>query len=229
MKKLSLLILSLLLTLSFSLHSITCYATGGSVTVNGASAKAGDEVTVEINASDIKGVNSGSIEVKSLPEGVTVIDGKWSVNSKLSAFDTSSNRGVFALDGKQDIEGNIFKLKLKLGANAKSGDIVCEVRFKDGSAGNPDVAGVENIPGKLTVLSAGESTGEDGKDAGNNAASGDTENGGTDGEKSQSGENGGDVEGGDNEQLSPIVIALIAVAGTALIAAIVLIITKKRK
>ncbi len=228
MKKLSLLILSLLLTLSFSLHSITCYATGGSVTVNGASAKAGDEVTVEINASDIKGVNSGSIEVKSLPEGVTVIDGKWSVNAKISAFDPTSTRGVFALDEKQDIEGAIFKLKLKLGASAESGDIVCEVRFKDGSAGNPDVAGVENIPGKLTVLSAGESTGEDGKDAGNNDASGDTENGGTDGENGGNSE-GGDGEDGGNEQLSPIVIVLIAVAGTALIAAIVLIITKKRK
>ena len=76
---------------------MTCYANGGSVTVNGASAKIGDEVTVKITAEDVKGVNSGSIEIKSLPEGVTVVDGSWSLSAKIAAFDPSIKRGVLRL------------------------------------------------------------------------------------------------------------------------------------
>ena len=154
MKKLCILILALLLTVSFSSFSITCYANGGSVTVNGASAKAGEEVTVKITAKDIKAVNSGSIEIKSLPDGVTVVGGTWKVNAYISAFDDNSKRGVFAFEDKNDVDGTIFELKLRLGKDAKSGDVVVEVRFKDGSAGNPDVAGIENItdviPGRHT-------------------------------------------------------------------------------
>ncbi len=183
---------------------MTCYATGGSVTINGASAKAGDEVTVSIAVSGIKGVNSGSIEVKSLPKGVTVIGGEWSKSPKIADFATSLNKGVFAFDASKDIDGTIFKLKLKLEATAESGDIVCALRFKDISG--EDIQGIETVPGKLTVLSedsnmdgTGEDNGEDGK------------------------------EGGEENKLSPVVIVLIAVAGTALVAAIVLIITKKKK
>lgn len=247
MKKLCL-ILALLLTLSFSSLSITCYAKGGSVTVNGASAKAGDVVTVKIVANDVKGVNSGSIEVKSLPKGVTVLDGSWAIDSPINAFDTAKNRGIFALAGKGDLDGTVFKLKLKLGADAQSGDIVCELRFKDGSAGNPDVSGIENIPGKLTVVSASDTPADDtpADDTPTDdtpaddtpaddtpAESGDTDKGDEDvnkrDEDDKMGAENNDEEKGDEKKLSPIVIALIAVAGIALIAALVLIFTKKKK
>jgi hypothetical protein len=239
MKKLCL-ILALLLTLSFSSLSITCYAKGGSVTVNGASAKAGDVVTVQIVANDVKGVNSGSIEVKSLPKGVTVLDGSWAIDAPINAFDTAKNRGVFALAEKGDLDGTVFKLKLKLGADAQSGDIVCELRFKDGSAGNPDVSGIENIPGKLTVVSASDTPTDDTPADDTPTDGGDTDKGDTeapkgdeDVEKSdeddKTGAENNDEEKGDEKKLSPIVIALIAVAGIALIAALVLIFTKKKK
>ncbi len=238
MKKFSLLILTLLLTVSFSLHSITCYANGGSVTVNGASAKAGGEVTVEITASGIKGINAGSVEVISLPDGVTVVGGEWAVDAILSDFDSSGKVGVFALEKKQDLDGTVFKLKLKLEADAKSGDIVCELRFKDGSAGNADVAGVQNIPGKLTVLSS-DAQNTDSENTGDNTAdddfaSGDTEkNDKTDDVQEphdESDEPDVNKHGSDDEsKMSPVVIALIAVSAIALIAAIVLIITKKKR
>ena len=244
MKKLCL-ILALLLTLSFSSLSITCYAKGGSVTVNGASAKAGDVVTVQIVANDVKGVNSGSIEVKSLPKGVTVLDGSWAIDAPINAFDTAKNRGVFALAQKGDLDGTVFKLKLKLGADAQSGDIVCELRFKDGSAGNPDVSGIENIPGKLTVVSASDTPADDTPADDTPTDDTPTENGDTDkgdteapkgdedveksDEDDKTGAENNDEEKGDEKKLSPIVIALIAVAGIALIAALVLIFTKKKK
>lgn len=245
MKKFSLLILTLLLAVSFSLHSMTCYANGGSVTVNGASAKAGDEVTVEITASGIKGINAGSIEIISLPDGVTVIGGEWAVDAILADFNVSMKMGVFAFEKNQDIDGTLFKLKLKLEPNAKSGDVVCEFRFKDGSAGNADIEGVQNIPGKLTVLSNDtSSTGSEntngnttngGETAGDNTAnSGNSEkNNQTDDVQEPHGDSDGSdisesTSDDDGKKLSPVVIALISVAVIALVAAIVLIVTKKK-
>lgn len=242
MKKLYLLILALLLTVSFSSYSMTCLAQGGSVTVNGASAKAGEEITVKITAEGIKGINAGSIELKSLPKGVSVSDGEWKIKgAELNHFD-KEKRGVFACNEKIDLDGTIFELKLKLGKDAESGDIVCELRFKDGSTGNPDVSGIENIPGKLTVKAestdnAGDNTSSDTpNDTPNDTPSGDTDKGGKDEvqESHDDVQKGDEVTDGEDEskeekKLSPVVIALIAVAGVALVAAIVLMATKKKK
>lgn len=242
MKKLYLLILALLLTVSFSSYSMTCLAQGGSVTVNGASAKAGDEITVKITAEGIKGINAGSIELKSLPKGVSVSDGEWKIKgAELNHFD-GEKRGVFACNEKTDLDGTIFELSLKLGKDAESGDIVCELRFKDGSTGNPDVSGIENIPGKLTVKAestdnAGDNTSSDTpNDTPNDTPSGDTDKGGNDEvqEPHDDVQKGDEVKDGEDEseddkKLSPVVIALIAVAGVALIATIVLMATKKKK
>lgn len=235
MKKLSFLILALLLTLSFSL---TCYAKGGTVTVNGASAKVGSEVTVKITAEGLQNINAGSIEIISLPEGVTVVGGEWALSAYISDFNSSMKLGIFALDENEDIDGTVFKLKLKLEADAKSGDIVCELRFKDGSAGNADVAGVQNIPGKLIVLSSdaqntdSENTGDNNAD--DDFASGDTEKDDKTDDVQEphdkSDETDVNKDGSDDEsKMSPVVIALIAVSGIALIAAIVLIITRKKR
>lgn len=261
MKRLISLLITLLLTISFSSYSITCLAANGSVSINGAEAKAGSEVVVTFVATDVKSTMGGALQITSLPKGVELVSGKWTIDeAEIDNFMVNKMMGVFAFAETQNVKnGTIFELKLKLNADAESGAINAKIRFSnDKGAYESDFV---EITGKLVVKSDSGTTNTDAPDKDNeqtpdtqpdqttgtdmpNTDVTDTTNkddtaqdnqtpdtddkndSNTQDANTENIENSDDDNDEDEKGDSPILIALIIITGVALIAAVILVVTK---
>ena len=134
MKKSIVLIISLISL--FTLLAITASAAGATATVENKSCAIGSTVILNVNVSGASGVTSGAVEVVYDKSVLELVDAKWNTDGALlSTFDKATDKGAFAYQAGQNLNGKIFSVTFRVLDSAPIGktDVECKIQLKNGS------------------------------------------------------------------------------------------------
>lgn len=222
----------LLITLAaFSVNAATATATMDKVTVS-----AGQTVTLTVSVKDTEPLVSAAIEIKNLPKGFTIKDGKWRGNTLIASF--ANPLGICAYKDAVKAPFDIFTLTLQTDKNTASGNYKIEFEFQYSNEDGDKIQVEENF-GNVTILGKTENPdeGEENPDEG--------EENPDEGEEIPEDEKNDDVEGEDADNTKEETdkkseeetekkpfdwkLTLLIVAGVLVVAGLVITITTTAK
>lgn len=216
----------LLITLAaFSVNAATATATMGKVT-----AAAGETVTLTVSVKDTEPLVSAAIEIKNLPKGFTVKEGKWGGKTFMASFEAP--RGVCAYEKAVKAPLDVFTLTLETDKTVTPGDYKIEFEFQYSNEAGNKIQVEENF-GTVTVSGEAENP-DEGEESPDGEDTDDVEGKETDGEKDDVKE---DVKEDENKKSEEEIekkpfdwkLTLLIVAGVLVVAGLLIAITTTAK
>ena len=92
----------------------------------------GETVTITLSVSGADKLKSGSVEF-SFPENFELVSAEWTVDAPIKDVNSENRQAVFSFMSETDINGKVFKIKLKAVAESDAADVTVTVKLKNGS------------------------------------------------------------------------------------------------